>query len=60
MTSASASGATQREASAAGIAARLSGVSRTVGSTQLTRTAWSRSSAAMASVRRCTAAFDAA
>jgi hypothetical protein len=43
-----------------GIAARLSGVSRIVGSTQFTLIFLSRSSAAMVSVIRMTALFDAA
>ena len=53
------SGATQRRGSASGIAARFSGVSMMVGSTQLTLMFFSRSYAAIASVNRITAAFAA-
>ena len=59
MTSARSAGATQRDGSASGIERRLSGVSMIVGSTQLTLMPRSLNSAAIASVRRITADFDA-
>src|SRR5436190_199970 len=60
ITSASASGDTQREKSAFGMSARLGGVSMMLGSTALTFTPWSLSSSARLSVRRATPAFEAA
>jgi hypothetical protein len=57
MTLARSTGRTHRAGSASGIAARLSGVSIVVGSTQLTFTLRSRSSDAIDSVRRTTAAL---
>src|SRR5260221_597462 len=59
ITSASASGATQRRGSAPGMSARFCGVSMTLGSTQLTLMPLSRSSADMLSVIRITALFAA-
>ena len=59
ITCARSAGATQRRGSAFGIAARFSGVSMIVGSTQFTLMFFSRSSAAIVSVRRITALFEA-
>src|SRR5262249_2951793 len=58
-TSASASGATQRRGSALGMSLRFCGVSMMLGRTQFTLMPLSRSSAAMLSVRRITALFEA-
>lgn len=59
MTSASAGGATQREGSASGMAARFSGVSMIEGSTQFTLMPLSLSSPDIASVSRISALFEA-